>query len=809
MNTVKEKGMSQKRGNGLIILLSIISAFFAQNTCSVADEKRKDSGQGFIASYLGGSAEEECWAVALDEEENVYVAGYTYSSDFPVVPGSYRSVSGGKADVFVIKFDKDLTKILASTVLGGEDDDLAYSLLYDKKGSLYVAGKTKSQDFPITSSAYSQKHNGGSGDAFVFKMDKNLRRLEASTYLGGNVNENTWICGTIAMDTKGNIIIAGNTSSKNFPTTRGAFREKYNGGSLDGFVSILDNGLSHLLYSTYIGGNGNENIMRGLYVDDQSGEIYVAGITDSLDFPIFPKSDSRNECDDGFIARFSPDLSMMNASTRLNGAVIMCLLLHENGDVYVGGHARKDLPTTSRAYYRTFDQHPDQGFISRYSHDLSLLKSSTVLPGSFPVGGGAIACLSLTQNSEGDIISSGWARPMSFPATAGAFDETPNGGVDTYILVMDRELSNIKTSTFIGGSKDERWNRHVMDRNGGIYLSGFTNSADFPVTVNSAFGRYHGGEFDGFVVRINGNLSAVTASEFHDAAKRNELGVIKQLLAGNRELLEKTDSYKRTALHAAARYGGNEVCRFLIEQGANLDVKDESGNTPLHLASLHRHDEIVDLLIRAKADLNALNQEAASPLSLAVIYGTPQSVRRLLSQNADRDFKDRDGNTLLHLASYYGYPEKVMELLKYQPDVNAKNNEGSTPLQLCCLWTDSPETIKKLLRSGADPAAADGNGKNSLHLAFSAFFSSPEKLNAILDMISEVNVQDRDGNTPLHHTMLRILRTGSWPALRNRIEILLKKSADPDIKNKEGKSVMDLAIESGLGEIVDLMKKGK
>jgi ankyrin repeat protein len=164
---------------------------------------------------------------------------------------------------------------------------------------------------------------------------------------------------------------------------------------------------------------------------------------------------------------------------------------------------------------------------------------------------------------------------------------------------------------------------------------------------------------------------------------------------------------------------------------------------------------------------------------------------------------------LLHLASYYGYPEKTMELLKYQPDVNAKNHDGSTPFQLCCLWTDSPETIRELLRSGADPAAVDGSGKNSLHLAFSAFFSSPEKLNAILEKISEVNVQDREGNTPLHHTMLRILRTGSWPALRNRIEILLKKGADLDIKNKEGKSVMDLASESGFGEIIDLMKKGR
>jgi len=806
---VQEKEMSQKRGNGLIILLSIVSVFFTRNTCSIANEKRKDSVPGFIATYLGGGADEECWSLALDEEDNVYVAGYTHSGDFPVTPGSYRSVSKGKFDVFVAKFDKDLRKILASTVLGGEDDDLAFSLLYDKKGSIYVAGKTRSQNFPVTSSAYSQKQNGGSGDAFIFKMDKDLKNLEASTYLGGNVNENTWICGTIALDKKGNLIIAGNTSSKNFPTTRGAYGEKFRGGSLDGFISILDSQLSRMLYSTYIGGNGNENIVRGLCVDGRSGEIYVAGLTDSLDFPVSLKTDHSHESDNGFIIRFSPDLSGMNASVCLDGAVIMCLMIHENGDIYVGGHARKELPTTAKAFYRTFDMHPDQGFISRYTHDLSLLKSSTVLPGAFPMGGGGIACLTLSQNLEGDIISSGWASPRNFPSSPAAFDETPNGKTDTYILIMDKELSSIKASTLTGGSKDEHWNRHVMDRAGNIYLSSYTESQDFPTTDRSAFAKYRGGESDGFILRIRGSLAGEAGPEFHDAVKRNVLEIMRRLLAGNRELLEKTDRYKRTALHSAAEYGAKEAVGFLIEQGANLNAKDENGNTPLHLASLRRHDEIVSLLIQAKADLNVLNQDAASPASLAAIYGTHQTMRSLLSQNAVRDFKDRDGNTLLHLASYYGYPDKVRELLKYQPDVNAKNNEGSTPLQLCCQWTDSPETIKELLERGADPAAADGNGKNSLHLAFAAYFSSAEKLNTLLEGIGkvEVNAQDKDGNTPLHHTMLRIIRTGAWPALKNRIEILMKRGADPDIKNKEGKSALDLATESNLPKAVDLLKK--
>jgi len=793
----------------IVYVREIFEAFHAQDKDIAINEKLKDSARNYLATYFGGSGEEACWTIALDDEENVYVSGYTRSNDFPVTQGSYNGAPKGKADVFIIKFDKDLKTVLAATRIGGDEDELAHSIIYDKKGYIYVAGKTSSKNFPVTSSAYSRKYNGGTGDAYIFKMDKDLKRLEASTFLGGSGNENSWMCGVIDMDQNGNIVMAGNTASENFPTTKGAFSEKFNGGNRDGFISILDGGLSKLLYSTYIGGNGGEDILRGLCIDKNSGEICVAGITFSTNFPVSnPVAGQTSLPSGGFIAKFSPDLSRINSSAALKGAVIMCMLIHENGDVYVGGHASKDFPITSKAFYRTFDMHDDQGFISRLSNDLAQLKSSTLLPGSFPMGGGGIACLALSQNSEGDIVSSGWALPLNFPATPGAFDETYNADNDNYILIMDKELSKLKASTFVGGKKNDHWNRLAMSKNGDIYVGGYTYSEDYPTTAGSAFVNYNGGETDGFLVRINGNLSAEWGPEFHDAAKRNNLKKVKRLLAGNRDLLGKKDKYGRTALHSAARYGALKVCRYLLEKGAEVNAKDESGNTPLHLASLHRHDDVAVLLADSKADINALNNDSASPLSLAIIYGTPKTTQFLLSQNADRRIEDKDGNTILHLASYYGYSEKAKEILKYQPEIDKRNKAGFTPLHLSIQWADNAELIKDLFDHGANPDLADNDGKNSLHMVWSFIFTA-DKIKAILEKKFDINALDKDGNTPLHHAMSRVSRSGSLTPYRKGIEILMNRGANPNIKNKEGKSAMDLAVESGMQDAVELLKAKK
>ncbi len=775
----------------------------------------------FASTYLGGNGHEFCAAIAIDDVGNIYVAGNTRSVDFPTTAGAYNRDPKGESDVFIAKFDTDLKTLLASTLIGGDEGECAYTLLFDKRGYVYVAGYTSSKNFPTTAYAYDISYNGGDGDAFILKMDRDLKTLVSSTFLGGSGVEDDWRSPELIQDNMGNIYIAGITNSDDFPTTPGVFREKYNGGMRDVFLSKFDPDLERLIASTFIGGRADDRMGRSLCIDFKNDEICIGGYTFSSDFPTVQDAYGREVSGrlDGFVTKLSMDLKVMTASTILKAGWIYCMMIHENGDIYVGGHASKELPTTSKAFHRVFDKASDQGFISRLSNDLSELKSSTILPGSYATGGGRITSLNLCQAADGHILSAGWVRPIDFPITPGVHDETQNGNGDTYIMKMDKDLSKVLCSTFIGGTRSERWNRMTTDETGKIVMASYTLSSDFPTTRGAAFENFHDvindetenlntSPRDAFVIKINGNLSAEVFEELHDAAKRDQVNKIRQLLSADTNLLEKRDKYQRTALHSAARFGAFSAAEFLLDQGADVNVRDESGNTPLHLASIFRHAEIVDLLIQQKVDVNILNAEGQPPLYLASLYGNPETIQLLLANGAKIDAIDDDGNTPLHIAVLYRHPENLVEILKVNPDIHAINKEGYTPLHLAVRRPDNERTIDHLLQSGADLNIADHTGKNALLVSV----DSPQKgyIKRLVSKGVDINSQDNDGNTSLHYLFIKILGNKMYiPYCKEIAAVLLEEGADPNIKNNEGKSPMDFAVESGEKELIDLLKSSK
>ena len=192
------------------------------------------------STFLGGSRRDYGDSLALDPSGNVYVTGYTESTNFPTTSGAYdTSFNGGSDDVFVSKLNGGLTSLLASTYLGGSDWDWGNSLTLDPSGNVYVTGWTGSGDFPTTSGAYDTS-KGGSGDVFVSKLNGGLTSLLASTYLGeSGFDEGD----SLTLDPSGNVYVMGRTGSSDFPTTSGAYDTSYNGYS-DVFVSKLDANLS-------------------------------------------------------------------------------------------------------------------------------------------------------------------------------------------------------------------------------------------------------------------------------------------------------------------------------------------------------------------------------------------------------------------------------------------------------------------------------------------------------------------------------------------------------------------------------------
>ena len=772
----------------------------------------------FASTYLGGAGHEFCEAIAVDDDGNIYVAGNTYSPDFPTTEGVYNRNPKGESDVFIAKFDNGLKTLLASTLIGGEGGENAYTVLSDPRGYIFVAGYTSSKDFPTTDDAYDTEYNGGSGDAFILKMDKDLKTLLASTYLGGSGDETDWRSPELVQDKEGHIFIAGNTASNDFPTTPGVFKEKYNGGSRDVFLSKLDSDLKQLLASTFLGGSADESLGRSFVIDVRNNELCVGGYTFSKDFPTSENAYGREISGnlDGFVSKFTMDLKGLTASTILEAGWIYCMMIHDNGDIYVGGHAANNLPTTSNAFYQDFDKAFDQGFISCLSNDLTNLKASTVIPGRYATGGGRICSLNLCQSRDGHILSAGWVRPLDFPITPGVYDEIRNGNSDTYIMKMDKELSKVLLSTFIGGSRSERWNRMATDKAGKIYLASYTLSPDFPTSEEAAFKEtsivvddeeenLNTSPRDAFIVKIDEYLSAEVFEEIYEAAKTNQIKKLKKLMSKNKDWLEKRDRYDRTLLHSAARYGALSAAEYLHNKGADFNAKDENGNTSLHLGSIFGHDDIIDLLIQYGADVDALNDSGQTALFLASIYGNPAVVKLLVTGGANLNFKDADGNTPLHIAVLYRRSENVDEMLAFNPDIDAKNKEGYSPLLLAVQSMDNGGIIESLLQKGAGLNITDTQGRNALLVSVGSYQKG--YIHMLVSKGININSQDKNGNTALHYVFNFVLENRAYiPLCKEFTKVLLEEGANPHIKNNKGKSPLDLAVESGEKELIDLLK---
>jgi hypothetical protein len=210
--------------------------------------KLNASGSALVYStFLGGTNYDFATAIAVDSAGAVYVAGTTFSSDFPTTPGAFDTSYNGGTDAFVTKLDASGSALLYSTYLGGTDADFAYAIAVDSAGAIYVAGETDSTDFPTTPGAFDTSNNGGTNDAFVAKLDASSSTLVYSTFLGGT---HTDYADAIAVDSPGRAYVAGYTGSSSFPTTPGAFDTSYDGGG-DAYVTKLQIGCPPAAWSNY------------------------------------------------------------------------------------------------------------------------------------------------------------------------------------------------------------------------------------------------------------------------------------------------------------------------------------------------------------------------------------------------------------------------------------------------------------------------------------------------------------------------------------------------------------------------------
>jgi hypothetical protein len=232
------------------------------------------------ATYIGGRGDDRAAGIAVDSAGQIYLAGSTASTNFPLV-SSIRPALGGTRDAFAVKLNAIGNLMVYSTYLGGSGFDAATAIAVDAAGNAYIAGDTQSTDFPLSNPV--QSVFGGKTDAFVTRLTP-AGAISFSTYLGGNNDEHV---GGVAVDASGGIYLAGGTLSANFPVA--AALQAANGGSQDAFVTKISTSPAQLVYSTYLGGTGGQigtPEQANAIAVDSAGSAYVAGVTNSANFPV-------------------------------------------------------------------------------------------------------------------------------------------------------------------------------------------------------------------------------------------------------------------------------------------------------------------------------------------------------------------------------------------------------------------------------------------------------------------------------------------------------------------------------------------
>ena len=449
------------------------------------------------STYLGGGNWDYGSGIAVDSSGNAYVAGQTVSSDFPTL-NPYQTYQG-PGDAFVTKLSNSGNSLIYSTYLGGGDYDIGHGIAVDGSGNAYVTGATASSNFP-TLNPY-QTHQGPTGywDVFVTKLSSS-GSLIYSTYLGGGSSD--W-GQSIAVDGSGNAYVTGYTTSSNFPTLN-AYQSTFQ-GVYDVFVTKLSSYGNSLIYSTYLGGSGEDDGF-GIAVDG-SGYAYLTGITGSFDFPTLNPfqtyQDDPSGWADAFVTKLSSLGSSLIYSTYLGGLGLdhgFGIAVDGSGNAFVTGCTYSSDFPTENAYDTSYNGGTYYGdaFVTKLSSPGNSLIYSTYLGGGSDDQGNGIAV-----DGSGNAYVTGLTNSSNFP-TLNPF-HTFQDGADVFVTKISSSGNSLIYSTYLGGGNGDYGFGIAIDGSGNAYVTGTTWSSDFP-TLDPYQLTYQGGGYNGgdvFVTKLH------------------------------------------------------------------------------------------------------------------------------------------------------------------------------------------------------------------------------------------------------------------------------------------------------------------
>ena len=332
------------------------------------------------ASYLGGAGSDEAYAIAVDGTGAAYIGGTTGSRNFPVQPGALQANFGGSilnqsATGFVAMVAPAGNKIVYATLLGGSRQDQVRALALDANNNVYAAGNTSSPDFPVRNAV--QTSLPGLAAGFIAKLSPDLSQLAYSTYAGGR---GTTAVNALTVDPQGSAIAAGYTSSTDLPI-KNAPQITYGGGDRDGFIVRLTPQGGDYIFSTYLGGSGNDTI-NDLTLES-NGLLTVVGSTASADFPQrngLQSMQGKPPNQEAFVTKFLLPSSSLMFSTLIGGTgddQAFGVQIDSTGATYIAGvTASPDFPIKGSAYQAQYGGGNGDMFLIKLSADPSLAGSS-------------------------------------------------------------------------------------------------------------------------------------------------------------------------------------------------------------------------------------------------------------------------------------------------------------------------------------------------------------------------------------------------------------------------------------------------
>lgn len=454
------------------------------------------------STYLGGSSIDEATSIAIDSSGNAYVTGETLSTNFPV-RGSFQSLNAGNSDAFVFKLDST-GALVYSTYIGGSVSDRGNGIAVDASGNAYVIGRSNSLNFPTTAGAFQTSYRGGDFDAFIFKLNAQGSALVYSSYIGGTENDSGL---SVAVDASGNAHLTGGTRSVDFPTTASAYQPAISGGT-DWYVMKLNAAGSAPVYSTFLGGSATDRA-SGIAVDS-SGNAYVAGYSNSTDFPMMNALQSLSGGSyDAVIVKLNAAGGLI-FSTYYGGSGddrANAVALDASGNVYVTGQTASQNLTVTNAFQSAYGGGASDAFVIKLNSAGTSRVYATYLGGSGDDKGYGIAV-----DSSGNAFITGQTASTNFPVTNALQPAKGSGGIETdaFVTKLNSNGNALGYSTFLGGALNDTGFAIALNSVSTAFIAGKTDSTNFP-TLNPYQSVNSGGGGDVFVTKIADTGNATPA----------------------------------------------------------------------------------------------------------------------------------------------------------------------------------------------------------------------------------------------------------------------------------------------------------